>query len=82
MISNGRFLSPLENDKRSSVLEYCSAERTKKLKGVQIREKIKFFRIGSFPIDKIVTILQEVFRTVGLLHYNSVVLFDLDKSMM
>lgn len=82
MIPSERFLFPLEKDQRSSVFEYGYAERTKKLKGVQIREKVKFLRIGSFPIDKIVTVLQEVLKTVGLLHYKSTVLFDFNKSMM
>lgn len=83
MVSSGRFLSPLEKDKRSSVLEYASAEKTKKSKKELVHEKIIFLRIGTLPLDKIVSVLQyAVERAVGLFHYNLTVLFDLNKSMM
>lgn len=83
MIPSGRFLSPLEKDQRSSVLEYASAEKTKKSKNESIHEKIIILRIGTLPFDKIVSILQYVVeRAVELFHYNLVVLFDFNKSMM
>lgn len=83
MVSSGRFLSSLGKDKRSSVLEYASAERTKESKWESVHEKVIFFRIGALPFDKIVSVLQYVVeRIVGLFHYHSVVLFDLNKSMM
>lgn len=82
MVQSGRLLSPLEKNQRSSVLEYAAAERTKKLKGIQIHEKVSFLRIGTVPLDKIVTMLYEVLRAVGLLHYNSIVLFNFSKPMM
>ncbi len=73
MIQSGRFLSLREKGQRSSVLEYASAERSKRKKGESVREKVILLRICTLPFDKIVSILQHVVeRTAGLFHYNLV----------
>lgn len=83
MVSSERFLSQFEKDQRSSVLEYASAERTKKSKSESVREKIIFLRIGTLSFDKFVSILQKVVdRAVELLHYKLYVLFVYHKRMM
>ncbi len=75
MVKNERFLSSLEKDQRSSVFEYSSAERTKKSKSGQVREKFIFLRIGTTSLDKFFGILYDVVqRAVGLFHYYPVLL--------
>lgn len=68
-----RFLSYIQKDKRSSILEYVAAESKMSSRGKRTSERIVFFRIGMISLDKVFASLLDVTRRVaGYLYYNPV----------
>lgn len=66
-----RLTSPFWENRRSSVLEYVSAQQIKKSGKTKSKESIIYFRIGGISLDKLIAVTLDVIKgTAGRLHYN------------